>query len=67
MKIQRVKTRRLTEDDHARFAIANERLQLAQEAWNKACQARPFDKAAEVAAWNELQAADKAWGKAVTA
>lgn len=67
MKIQRVKTRRLTEDDHARFAIANERLQLAQEAWNKALHARPFDKAAEVAAWNELQAAEKAWGKAVTA
>lgn len=60
MKISQVRTRTLTDEDHARFAIANERLGTAQEAWAQAQRARPFDKAAEVTAFDELRAAEKA-------
>jgi hypothetical protein len=65
MKITRVPTKRLTDADHAAFAVVNERLGNAQKAWNAACNARPFDKAKEIIAWNELQEAEKAFSKVI--
>lgn len=54
-----------TDQEEQSLEIVGEKLLQAQEAWNAAGRARPFVKANEVEAWNQLQEAEKAYYKAL--
>ena len=50
-----------TDQEEQTIEVVNEKLRQAQEAWNAAGRARPFVKADEVEAWNQLLEAEKVY------
>jgi hypothetical protein len=66
ISITQLPTKTYTEQAEQALDILSEKLSLAQEAWNASGRAKPFVKADEVQAWNQLQEAEKTYYAAIT-
>ena len=65
IKITQLPTKTYTAQQEQVLDILSEQLNLAQEAWNASGRAKPFVKANEVQAWNQLQEAEKTYYAAI--
>jgi hypothetical protein len=63
--ITKLPTKTYTEEAEQALNILSEKVSLAQEAWNASGRAKPFVKANEVEAWEQLQEAEKIYYKAI--
>lgn len=65
IKITQLPTKTYSAQQEQVLDILSEQLNLAQEAWNASGRAKPFVKADEVQAWNQLQEAEKTYYAAI--
>ena len=63
MKITQRPTRTYAPEQHAAMQDCFDNERACQEAWHAASYAKPFDKAAEIKAWEALQEAENATKK----